>query len=424
MTRSQLAAEAESDETSKSPFTYALHVVFTSFVRIAEKKIGSVLGPSPEAEPDINAILGHGVDPAFDKILTNLGYIARRNPKPVIDSVMFWRKSRSELKSETNPSMPLGGHSDFMSGTLDSPVLQRRPTDLTRPSYIRSPSSFVNHNVQSTAAISRDAAILSERRSLVSIYILCRALIEIVKQISGNSLGSDVAEKLEEIVFNQLKNADPESLQASPLRNANWNLFAELLGSLSTIRFASVSDRFIADLERFERGPVSKEWEARVEMIISGMRHLRIRIYPAACLEESAEFLSSVAGFFVAAHGFKIKQAYAEVLYHLMLPIPDVSVYLFCSKIVCADHDGPQQLRSIFLFGLRWYNLSIQKLQKCWKRPDTGRLHSHSSQPCYLSLLVRSSWINGIHWWSTIMVNSRSVLFVTSSYRTWLGSSG
>lgn len=313
-------AEEELDDTSKSPFTYALHVVFTSFVRIAEKKINQISSSPNEPEPDVTVLLGPGSDLAFDKVLQSLGYIARQNPKPVIDSVMFWRKSRSELKNE-NSQPSNAGNIGTISSNFEQPALQRRTTDPVRPSFVRSPSAL---HIQGDPR--RIAAIQLDRKSLVSIFILCRTLIEIVKQINAESLGDEVGEKLEEIVFNQLKNADPESLLHSPLRLANWNLFAELLGCLSGIRFASVSDRFVADLERSGRGVIPKDNETRVEMMIHGMRHLRIRIYPVSCLEESAEFLSSLANFFLDAHGHRIKQAYAEVLHHLILPVSDVSM--------------------------------------------------------------------------------------------------
>lgn len=84
------------------------------FVRVAERKINSCLPPNYplDAEPQMEKICGAGVDPAFDKLIGSLGrspscdwlftthrilgYIARHKPKPVIDSVMFWRKSKSE----------------------------------------------------------------------------------------------------------------------------------------------------------------------------------------------------------------------------------------------------------------------------------------------------------------------------------------
>lgn len=47
------------------------------------------------------------------------------------------------------------------------------------------------------------------KRQLASVYILCRALIEIVKSFTSKTLPDDLGENLEEIVFNQLKKADP-----------------------------------------------------------------------------------------------------------------------------------------------------------------------------------------------------------------------
>lgn len=311
------------DEASKSPFTYALHVVFTSFVRIAEKKINTLAINAGDPEPDINAALGEDADPAFDKILQCLGYIARQNPKPVIDSVMFWRKSRAELKSEAQPGFntvkPNGNFNK--NSDIAPPLLQRRATDSSRPAFHRSPSS---HQSTTSDPLKEAAVILSDRKSLLSIFILCRTLIEIIKQLRPDTLTDDVGEKLEEIVFNQLKNADQDSLQYSPLRRANWNLFSELLGWLSGIRFASVSDRFIADLEKTGHGLLPKDREPRVEMVIHGMRHLRIKTYPVACLEESAEFLSSIARFFLDSHGFRVKQAYAEIIHLMVLPLAGV----------------------------------------------------------------------------------------------------
>ena len=50
---------------------------------------------------------------------------------------------------------------------------------------------------------------LTLRMQLASVYILCRALIEIVKSFTFDTLPEDLGENLEEIVFNQLKKADP-----------------------------------------------------------------------------------------------------------------------------------------------------------------------------------------------------------------------
>lgn len=59
------------------------------------------------------------------------------------------------------------------------------------------------------------------------------------------------------------------------------NALVELMGSLSNVRFATVSDRFIAELEKYKTGaPVKdKEVELRMEMLIRGMRYLNLKVH-------------------------------------------------------------------------------------------------------------------------------------------------
>lgn len=84
---------------SKTSAEYTLHIIFTQFVRHAERKLNLCLDYPLNEEPPILDLIAEGVDTEFDKIISALGYIARRKPKPVIDSVMFWRKSKSEVAS-------------------------------------------------------------------------------------------------------------------------------------------------------------------------------------------------------------------------------------------------------------------------------------------------------------------------------------
>lgn len=56
------------------------------------------------------------------------------------------------------------------------------------------------------------------------------------------------------------------------------DLFAELIGELSNVRFASVSDRFIAELEKYNSQTIMKERQSHMEMLIRGMRFLKIKV--------------------------------------------------------------------------------------------------------------------------------------------------
>ena len=41
-------------------------------------------------------ICGPGADPAFDQLIAALGHISKQRPKPLIDTIMVWRKAKGE----------------------------------------------------------------------------------------------------------------------------------------------------------------------------------------------------------------------------------------------------------------------------------------------------------------------------------------
>lgn len=355
----------------KNPAEYTLHIVFTQFVRHAERKLNLCLDYPLLREPPIIELLAEGVDPQFDNIVSSLGYIAKRKPKPVIDSVMFWRKSKSEVAamaaseverilslahtvSHEHPTVP-----DPALSSLESQVLPKvnsrgkRSLSLMRT---KSLSKFTHRrNISASASLgrklntdsrakterpsieplpqkdyfdhqvtqARETVVQAERKSLASIYILCRVLIEVVKQTSYETMGEDLGGKLEEIVYTQLKTTDPISASESFVRLANWNLFAELLGFMSEKSFLTVSDRFIADLEKIPAN-VSREEEPHLHLLIHGMRYLKLTNYPLEKFEESADFIQSLTKFFCNTQNQPILFAYADVLSNLILPLASV----------------------------------------------------------------------------------------------------
>lgn len=359
----------------KNPAEYSLHILFTQFVRHAERKLNRFIDYPLDREPPILDILAEGVDPQFDNMIASLGYIAKRKPKPVIDSVMYWRKSKSEVASmaygEVERIMDIARSSSIeinrdskaepVNSNLPIPTAlsqqtsnrSKRSLSLIRrkspqkPSHKRNASasvvpmierlsSFIRPNsdrslsnndasrqkqfYEEEAARARATAIQAERKSLASIYILCRVLIEVVRQISSHAMGLDLSNKLEEIVYNQLKTTDPIATSESFVRLANWNLFAELLGYMSEKRFLQVSDRFIADLEKVP-AVVPYDEEPRLHLLIHGMRCLKLTNYPLEKFEESAEFIQSLTKFFCNSTSHTVVYAYADVLSNLILPL-------------------------------------------------------------------------------------------------------
>ncbi|KAM9912511.1 hypothetical protein OXX69_002489, partial [Metschnikowia pulcherrima] len=358
----------------KSPAEYTLHIIFTQFVRHAERKLNLCLDCPLQQEPAIIELLAEGVDSQFDEIIFSLGYIAKKKPKQVIDSVMFWRKSKSEvaalataelekalslshsntlvrpsaagqnssvLPKASSPKAPLGRGKrslSLMRTKSFSKLAHRRNAStsaINTNDANHSASYSVNgrqsqeqpgtniqpdENVDDRVSHAKTTAIQAEKKSLASIYILCRVLIEVVKQTSNDALGDDFGSKLEEIVYNQLKTTDPVATSESFVRSANWNLFSELLGFMSEKRFLSVSDRFIADLEKVPLSVAHGE-EPKIHLLIHGMRYLRLTNYPLESFEEGAEFIQSLTKFFCKSQNLTIVFAYAEVLSSLILPL-------------------------------------------------------------------------------------------------------
>jgi hypothetical protein len=70
------------------------------FIAQAEEKISLCITVPLDREPHIEQICGPGVDPSFDQLISALGHIACQKPKPLIDSMMLWRKNKSDAANE------------------------------------------------------------------------------------------------------------------------------------------------------------------------------------------------------------------------------------------------------------------------------------------------------------------------------------
>lgn len=180
---------------------------------------------------------------------------------------------------------------------------------------------------QPSIAVRQEFVAQAERRSIASIFILCRVLIEVIGQSNLASITPEMEEKLESIIFGQLKIYEAENLLTSSLRLANWFLFSHLLGVMSEINFESVTDRFIADLEKSQKelevvkSPSNRDTEGKMELVLGGMKHLKIKIYPEDAWDQSCDFMISLGRFFGKSHGHRLKYAYCQALEILLLPV-------------------------------------------------------------------------------------------------------
>lgn len=295
---------------------FALHHLFTSFIAEADNRIERCMARPGESEPRLENVCGPGADPAFDQLISSLGHINRHKPKYVIDSVILWHKRKSdlakqirlELENLRNQTMATQRHlapNGNVSATTSSPGGQ----DIMLLEY--------------------DMAA-AERRSGVSVYILCRALIEIIGQTTLKAVSSDhsgnTAEKLESVIYDHLVGQEPEQLQKSTLKHANWVIRGQLLGVMSNLRFEEVSGRFLQDLGFAQKslsvkGLVDPKLAAKTSLLVQSMRWLRIRTSPDEAWEHSCDTFQLLARYFSEVHGRQMKYAYAALFEQLMLPI-------------------------------------------------------------------------------------------------------
>ncbi|GKT47459.1 cell morphogenesis protein PAG1 [Colletotrichum spaethianum] len=307
-------------DEQKTVGEYALHVLFTSFIAQAEEKLNDCITVPFEPEPQVEQICGPGVDPSFDQIITALGHIARPRPKPLIDSMMLWRKSKSDAANEARSQLQQS------RGAAPGP-LQRRNTEPLQPLAGTIDNGLTSP--QTSLAAKQEFVAHAERRSTVSIYILCRVLLEVISQTSLPFLTLEMEEKLEGIIFGQLKIADTEQLMVSPLKLANWNLFSQLLGVMSEINFRGVTDRFLGDLERSLQelvaksptSPAGRDAEGKIELVLGGMKHLKVNMSHPESWEHSCDFMVALGRLFHRSHGQRVKTAFCQVLETLLLTV-------------------------------------------------------------------------------------------------------
>lgn len=144
-------------------------------------------------------------------------------------------------------------------------------------------------------------------------------------QTDLTSLTPQMAERLEEIIFGQVKLVDPEQLASSSFRLANWGIYCQLVGVMSEMNLQSVSRKLTNLLKSTQmivgvKGGGPKEVESRLELMIMATRHLRIKTQPGSSWDNSCEFLLVLADLFIASHGQDIKHAYCQVLEDLVTP--------------------------------------------------------------------------------------------------------
>ena len=77
-------------------FTFIIADALGKFVGQADSKIDRCVQNLSGPESQVEDVCGPGVDPDFDQLISALGHIARQKPRPLIDTIMYWRKNKGE----------------------------------------------------------------------------------------------------------------------------------------------------------------------------------------------------------------------------------------------------------------------------------------------------------------------------------------
>ena len=345
--------------------SYTLNIVVRQFTKFAERKLNLCLNNFPlNKEPNIVEILSEGVDPNFDRVISSLGYIARKTPKRVTDAVMHWRRGKSELR-EMARSMLEKNMSNYQN-YLNSKGNRSTSHHLHQKSLSRSNFSYDNHSNSKDATLrnledqlhkSEVTFTQADRQFTISTFILWRVLIEVIKQTPPSTLTEDTG--LEEIMYNYLRSIDPYLVSQSLIHSANWNLLSELIGQMSEKSFLSVSDRFICDLEKFPTGFTNAKpfSEASLNLLIYGMRYLQFSNASLERFEEGADFIKSLAKFFYKCENENLFLSYCDVINQLLLSL---------AGTLTAEVNHPTWLEAVKVIYSKAIKIATSNSNKYW----------------------------------------------------------
>ncbi|PWN51484.1 hypothetical protein IE53DRAFT_48994 [Violaceomyces palustris] len=281
----------------KTPADYALNILTSRFITLAGQKMESALHKGLDADPAALCANVPKSDDPFEPLLESLAHLSRRNAAQVVDSLLRWRATQADAR-------------------IDARTVRR---NLMESQYAHS----------SGVGAKDIATLLARKKGLLSIHLLCRALIEVAKQLGRDSMSEIEAEDLERRVLEMLQDCvrDRERITirgTEVMRQSCFEILCVLIGELSRTRFTSIAEKFRNILETAAdqaQKTQSKVTEDLTEAAIHSMRHLRIQVYPPDQFEESIEFLEFIAKQFNECHGSRLKQAFAELFLHLVLPV-------------------------------------------------------------------------------------------------------
>ncbi|ETI20817.1 hypothetical protein G647_07159 [Cladophialophora carrionii CBS 160.54] len=311
----------------RTPGEYALHHLFHAFVLRADQRINHCLTLLDTSPAPVEQACAPGVDAAFDQLIVSLGHISRLGPKPLVDSLMLWRKGKGDAAANLKKQVY---QQRIQAGTPTASLPPSLPRRHTEPLQVPSEAGLSHVGAEGASAAEDPLTqeyLFADRRATISVYILCRVLIAIFEQSTLAAITQDLANKLEDIVFTQIREVEPAQILTSTIRLANWRIYGEVLGHMSRLDFGNVTFRFTQQLDQWQQDvakssgtAAARDLESRIELLLLGMRHLHIPPTREAAFAV-ADFLRTLAALFSDAHGPRVKQAYCQLFERLLTAV-------------------------------------------------------------------------------------------------------
>lgn len=318
----------------------------------------------PDQDLHIDRNFGQGADSKFDQLLTAIGHSASRNPSSFIDKVTLWHREVIENARDGRPES--------------------------------------RHDVP------------RERKTSLAIYLLCRALLEILRQTSSYPLARPELDRLEELIYERhFRVLCREGETRAPAVQAKWDMIVQVTATLFDLDFEAMSDRALRDLRSLQdaladKGNLDSLQASEASQLLRGLRVVRLQAESEIAWSRSCKFLQAIGDLFGQVHGQVAKDSYCRFLGQMLLPIAGSSRRDFSQlqwkKLVQTLHG---RLTKMAAKPKYWHNaFSVQAILACVSPDDIfmrsfkesmlglpGRLRERNNRATAIKAFCRLAWV-------------------------------
>ncbi|KRY00222.1 Protein furry -like protein-like [Trichinella pseudospiralis] len=275
------------------PGEYVAQTLFIEFVLNAERKISAAL--SEPLEKPLTKSLQRGEDAQFDQIITTLGSLSENCLPSVLRSLFVWY-------DEQNKKCELS--------------LQKKVQTLQMSVKNESSKQILRGDLKT------DEDYILEKRKLAVDFILCLVLIEVLKQLPLHPGIDHLVLHIIQLAFQHFRYKDFSLLGPNSANvHVISDLFAEVIGVLSPVRFVLVRKRIMQELGELRAKEATPTTTQNIVSLFMGLKFFRVKMAPIEDFEASMRFLQELGGYFLEVKEREIKHALAGLFIEILLPV-------------------------------------------------------------------------------------------------------